>query len=89
MISITKLEIYSRYNGDVDMWLRTGRPKEHELMNSDDWHLIDLLIQDCIVLQRGLGSPQRNNEANKRLLDNCESEETVNRIRKLAKESPS
>lgn len=84
MISLAKLRIHERYNGDLDMWLRTGKRSEKELMDSNDWHLIDTLIQDCLVIQRGLGSPSRNEEAEKRLRESCESEEIIRELEKLA-----
>lgn len=72
MITTAKVRIYSRYYGDLDMWLRTGRQDEKEFMSSADWHLIDTLIQDCIVVLRGLGSEKREADALKRLKENCE-----------------
>jgi hypothetical protein len=84
MITKNKLQIYANYNGDLDMWLRTGKKSEKEMMTSADWHLIDTLIQDCVVLERGLGSDSRNAEAIARLNESCEGMSTVEYLKEAS-----
>ncbi len=79
-----KLQIYISYKGDGDMFSRSRRAKERELISDDDWTLIDLLVQDATVTTRRLGSEKRTAEATKRLEENCESEEVIARIKRLA-----
>jgi molybdate-binding protein len=84
MINKDKLKVFAFYKGDLDMWLRTGKDREKKFMKSEDWHLIDLLLQDATVINRQLGSPSRTAEAAKRLSENTESEEVISEIMRLA-----
>lgn len=84
MITEDKLKVYASYKGELDMWLRTGKEREKSFMDSSDWHLIDLLLQDATVLNRNLGSPKRAEEARNRLRENTENEDLVVEIRRLA-----
>lgn len=84
MITLHKLKIYARYKGDVDMFGRAGRRSDQQLMDDKEWYLINTLIGDAAVINRHLGSEQRTAEATKRLLENCENEETINEIKRLA-----
>ena len=84
VITEAKLKLYKLYKGDGDMFARTGRKHEKEFMPDSDWHLIDLLLQDATVLSRQLGSENRNAEANRRLVENCENPKVVDSILRLA-----
>lgn len=88
MITLEKLKIFARYDGDVDMFGRAGRTGERELFPDSERHLVDRLIEDATVLDRNLGSEQRNAEALKRLQDNCEDEKVIDEIRRLARKGP-
>jgi hypothetical protein len=88
MITLSHLQIYLSYKGDGDMFARSRRTKERELISDDEWSLIDTLIQDATVINRHLGSEQRTGEATRRLEENCENEEVIRRIRELADTEP-
>jgi len=49
MITKEKLDIYIKYNGDIDGWVRMNIPHERKTMKDKDWYLIDDLIQDIIL----------------------------------------
>ena len=84
MITADKLRIYARHKGDVDMFGRVGDPQEKTLMDDRDFYLIQALLQDANVLDRNLGSEQRNADALDRLRSSCSSEDVIAQIRKLA-----
>lgn len=84
MITLKKLQIFTSYKGDGDMFARSGRVSAHESMNEDDWILIETLIQDATVINRHLGSEERTQQATTRLQENCENEEVIREIRRLA-----
>ena len=84
MITLEKLRIFAIYKGDADMFGRIGRKVEKAIISEADWHLIDTLLQDCIVLDRNLGAEQRNIQASQRIKEHCENDEVVSRIRYLA-----
>jgi len=56
MITKYKLEIYKRYDGDIDGWSRIGKKKEKEIMTDDDWFEIRELRQKVFMLKGGLVS---------------------------------
>jgi hypothetical protein len=84
VITLEKLRIYSRYKGDGDLFSRAGSKRERESMHGADWELIDTLLQDATVLNRNLGSEERNNQALRRLRSGCENDEVVSKILSLA-----
>ena len=84
MITNAKLDIFERYKCDGDMFARSGRSSEKELVTDADWELVELLLQDATVVVRKLGSETRTTEAMQRLLENCESEREVERILRMA-----
>ena len=85
MITLSKLKIFKSYKGDVDMFARSGQ-KYRDQITDVDWYLIDRLIQDAMVINRRLGSEERTREAIKNLQDNCEDQEVVDEIMRLAPE---
>jgi hypothetical protein len=87
MITIQKLKIYSRYKGDVDMFQRIGKKSERQLMDPDDWLLIDGLLQDLQISESGRGSIGFASNFNKHLRGVCENEECVNNFRTFDKSS--
>lgn len=84
MITQEKLKIFSRYNGDVDMWAKTGGVKVKDVMQSSDWYLIDELIQDLRLIKKGLVSDKFAKKLNERLEENCDNEQTKGQLEKLA-----
>lgn len=85
MITLEKLKIYNRYNGDLDMWTRTGKSNEKKLMGSSDWYLIDSLIQDIGIAKKGLVAEQFTFNLKKRLTENCDNEETIRQLESSSK----
>jgi hypothetical protein len=57
MITKEKLDIYKRYQGDLDGWVRTSNPNERTITEAD-WSEIDLLIHQLTVLKNGLVSDE-------------------------------
>lgn len=84
MITKEKLNVYANYKGDLDMWLRTDKDHEKTFMESADWYLIDLLLQDANIINPNLGSENRTAEAERRLRESCENVEVIEEIRRMA-----
>lgn len=57
-ITINKLRIFQRYNGDEDMFLRTGKENEKQLFCHNEWHLIDNCLQSIAMIKIGLVTEQ-------------------------------
>jgi len=83
MITLEKLKIFSRYNGDVDMWVRAGKFSEKKIMVSDDWYLIDNFIQQIGLVNKSLTSEKFKSDLNKRLMENCDSVDAIEFIKSM------
>jgi len=84
VITKAKLKIFERFKGDGDMFCRTGRQSEKRTFSDEDWHLIDVLLQDAIVIDRKLGSDHRTAEATERIRTSCEDDDVVEQVHWLA-----
>ncbi|MBX9449612.1 MAG: hypothetical protein KL787_07850 [Taibaiella sp.] len=84
MITIDKIKIYTRFNGDVDGWARVGTKEERSIMNDKDWVLIETFIQDINLVKKGLASDSFIHSINDRLRKNCDSQETIDSLKALA-----
>jgi hypothetical protein len=74
MISMLKLKEYEEYRGYYDGFYM------QKVKN-----LIGDLIQDIQLVNKGLVSKEFLNNLHKRLEENCDSDETVNQLRNLAR----
>ncbi|MBN8785640.1 MAG: hypothetical protein J0I84_00965 [Terrimonas sp.] len=83
MITQEKLKIYKKYDGNIDSWARSGRKKEKTIMEDKDWGMIDGLIQDLKLADRGLAAEVYINDIYKRMNENCDSAETVEEIKAM------
>ena len=83
MITLEQLKIYNRYDGDMDMWTRTGKSSEKKLMTSDDWYLIDNLIQDIAIAKNGPASEKVISNLKNRLSENCDNADTIKQLESL------
>ncbi len=84
MLTLNKIQIYSRYNGDIDSWVRNNSIEELTTLTDEDWYLIDGFIQDLRLMELGLISMDYSNFLKVKLIDNCDSQETINEIIKYA-----
>lgn len=56
MITIEKLDIYNKYKGDGDAFVRSATKNEKKIINGSDFLLIDNVIQDLKIIEKGLAS---------------------------------
>ena len=87
MFTSENLGIYSRYKGDIDMWARIGKQKEQQVMTDDDWFFIDGFLQAIKLVNSGLASKEYAEELERRLEQNCADKETIEALKKMAKEN--
>lgn len=83
MVTENKIKVYKRYDGDIDVWARSGSKKEKSIMTDEDWYVIDGLIQDLSMVEKGLASSDFNENLNVKLKKICDSDSTVNQLQKL------
>jgi len=85
MITLAKFKVYRRLEGDIDSWIRSASNKDKDKMSDADWSLIDSLVQDLYLVAEGVTSKEYSDKVEQKLLENCDSQETVDQIRKIAK----
>ena len=83
MITKDKLNIYKKYSGDIDMWTRTGRKSELKLMNGEDWGIIDELLQNLELIEKGLTSDSYGSQTLNKLNELCDSEGTKQKLKSM------
>ncbi|MCD2450345.1 hypothetical protein GO003_008095 [Methylicorpusculum oleiharenae] len=89
MITQYKLEIYKRYNGDLDGWCLLGGDREKTLMNDHDWFEIQELVQKVTLLKQGVVSQAFAQLINQAIQIQTDNEETANLLKELAEQSVS
>jgi hypothetical protein len=84
MLTPEKIKAFKFFNGDIDLWARIGSRKEKALMEEEDWYLIENLIQDIKLVNKGLASSQFSDALEIKISDSCEDVETIKSLTALA-----
>lgn len=74
MITKEKIDIYNKYKGDSDMFVRCRNKKERDLINSGDFGLIADLLQNIEIADNGLASQSFKDKLAADLIDMVEPE---------------
>lgn len=85
MLTAKKITTYNKYSGDIDMWARMRKSRELEIMSDEDWTLIDELIQNIGLIEKGLASKAFEAETINKLNEVCDSIETKVMLENMAK----
>ena len=56
MITPEKLKLYRKYKDDLDGFTRWGKQAEKDLLNVDEVHMIENVIQDLLLIEKQLCS---------------------------------
>lgn len=83
MLTKEKLNIYRKYSGDIDSWARFGKKNELELINDDEWKLIDDLVQSLELIKNKATSEKFKIQTLEKLLEVCEDEKTQKELKSL------
>lgn len=83
MITLRHIEIYQKYNGNGDGFVRCATQEEKDIMDYNHWSLIDLLVQDLFIIQKGLASASFVKTIENKLQENCDNKETVQAIKTI------
>lgn len=69
-----QVNIYNKYGGLIDGFLRITNPSDKHLMSDNDWSLIDGFEQDIKLISMKLASKSYTKTFFKKLNDNCDAE---------------
>jgi len=81
MITLDKLKIYKYYGGDIDGWARLKQ--SNQKITDEDWHLIDSLLEDLLLVEKGVTSNQYAIDVNKKLLDYLDDDSSISYLKSL------
>lgn len=84
MITLAKLKEYEEYHGFYDGFYLQKVSNGSNITKEDEWYLIGNFIQDVRLGNKGLASKEFVDNLNSRLKDSCDTEETINQLKKLA-----
>ncbi len=76
MITKAKIIIYLKYR-DADIFARCGTLEEKEILNDNDWKLIDDLIQDIHFLKSNLLSSEMKRRIEIRIEEYSEGDKNI------------
>ncbi len=83
MITLKQIEIYNKYSGDGDSFILCATSEEKSNIDYEHWSLIDNILQDLILIKEGLVSDSFIQSSYKKMIENCENEETIQALKKI------
>jgi hypothetical protein len=83
MLTLDKLRIYRRFDGDMDGWAQTATGHDASSIADDDWFLIEELRQGLALVATGQASHTYAASLESRLLDTTADEATRQALRAL------
>jgi hypothetical protein len=72
MITVEKIKIFDNYDGDIDGFSRVGRDYEKELIDDDDWSVIDKFLHNVGMINKGLSSQTFTNQTLTEIKQECD-----------------
>lgn len=88
MLTLEKLSVYRRFNGDIDAWARTSGPADPSGMTDGDWYLVDELRQALGMVASGLAAPEFTASVERRLIASTPDEQTRQALREFVALNP-
>lgn len=52
MITLAKAQIYAKFSGDIDSWLKHGSSEEREVIAAGDWSLMENIVDDLSLQKK-------------------------------------
>jgi len=75
------------YHGYYDGFYVQKVKKGIQETSDEEWFLISNFIQDIRLVKKGLASKEFSENLDKRIKENCDNEDTINLLKKLANEN--
>jgi hypothetical protein len=78
------LAVYQAFDGDSDGFTRTGTAAQKALLPANEWRAIESLLHDLFLVRQGLVSAAYEAGVQRRLAQQCSSEQVRAALRALA-----
>jgi hypothetical protein len=85
MITYKKIELFKKFNGDIDHFARAGSPQEKMNISDKDWALIDSFLQDLTLVEKGLAAEGFAISLDIRLKANIDDESVLQHLKETSK----
>ncbi len=85
MITRRKIEIYKKFSGDIDHFARVGTHQDKIDISDKDWSLIDSLLQDLEIVDKGLAADTFVIRLDELIKEFCESEGVLQELKRINK----
>jgi hypothetical protein len=86
MITLRQIEIFKKFNGDIDHLYRIGSAKEKSICSGNDWSLIASIVQDLELVKKGIAAESFIKNLDLQLKQNLESEAVLEKLKPITKE---
>lgn len=84
MISETMLDIFAKFDGDIDGFSRSATAVERAVLDDRMWYQISGLLQELGIVASGLASPAFKDIIEARILAESSTPGVAERLRQLA-----
>ena len=84
LIFFHQIKVYEKYNGYEDIFVRCATGQEKNILSPQNFILLNKLIQDAYLVEKGLASQKFTEQMLLELEGNCVDEKTVNYIKQIA-----
>ncbi|MBV4358924.1 hypothetical protein KTO63_17285 [Parasegetibacter sp. MAH-26] len=85
MLTIEKIEIFKRFNGDVDAFGRLGNERMKQTIGDSDFYLIEGFVQDYYLIRSNLASQEYSDMFFAKIKSSFVSDEIPQVLAELAK----
>jgi hypothetical protein len=84
MITEEMLDVYAKFNGDIDGFSRAGTAHERCVINDEQWSELSAFLQELFLVKTGSASAEYAEKLNERLTQLSASSKVKERLWKLA-----
>ena len=86
MLTKKKIRVFRKYKGDGDAWVRSFWPWNKKAMTAEEWAMLSQLVSEFKLINNGLAADSYKEDVLEKARANCYDEETVEELKKLARE---
>lgn len=84
MISESMLNIFVKFNGDIDGFARGATAVERNILDDQTWYQISALLQELAIVASGLAAPPYKSSVEARILAESSTPRVAERMKQLA-----
>jgi hypothetical protein len=83
MITSDKIRVYKKYSGNIENWDRYGKKKDKEVLEYEEWILIDEILDNLYLIEQKLTSNDYAIKITSKLNNVCDNKNTEEELKRL------